>query len=248
MPESGDILATPVVRFPNFSDLGDLHSLSVIIQDLSLIYEVTTVALLPGYERVPMPNTRLGPRRRTLLYGTDLLSVKTVSLSSPLEVVFAVTGALGATGLSLNRLAVAAKAWIDVLAAGLNFQERKLALDRSRALAPLQLELDEARLRNELAAERLRRVVAPPEDTLVDQARRGTLDYRADSRGEPSLRANDDSEDEFPPRPNDVGRHQRFAGSMDTLEFAELLEDPMIRVLGYSGGELEVAGNEEASD
>ena len=246
MPEPNDILASPLVRFPNFTDLGDLHSLSVIIQDLSLIYEVTTVAVLPGYERVIMPSTRLGPRRRTLLYDTDLLPVKTVSLSSPLEIIFAITASLGATGLSLNRLAVAAKTWIGVLASGLEFQERKLALDRSRALAPLQLELEEARLRNELVAERLRRVVAPPQDNLVDQARRGTLEYGAD-RGElPS--GPDDLEDEFPPRPNDVGRHRRFAGSMDTQEFAELLEDPMDRVLGYSGGELEVAGDEEATD
>jgi hypothetical protein len=34
---------------------------------------------------------------------------------------------------------------------------------------------------------------------------------------------------------------------MSTLEFAELLGDPMDRVLGYSGGELEVAGDEQAS-
>lgn len=122
MPEPNDILASPLVRFPNFTDLGDLHSLSVIIQDLSLIYEVTTVAVLPGYERVIMPSTRLGPRRRTLLYDTDLLSVKTVSLSSPLEIIFAITASLGATGLSLNRLAVAAKTWIGVLAAGLDFR------------------------------------------------------------------------------------------------------------------------------
>jgi hypothetical protein len=35
---------------------------------------------------------------------------------------------------------------------------------------------------------------------------------------------------------------------MDTHELAELLEDPMDRVLGYSGGELEVADDEEATD
>lgn len=195
-----------------------------------------------------MPSTRLGPRRRTLLYDTDLLSVKTVSLSSPLEIVFAVTASLGATGLSLNRLAVAAKNWIGVLAAGLDFQERKLALDRSRALAPLQLELDEARLRNELAAERRRRVVVPPQDNLVDQARQGTFEYRTDSEGELPSGPDDNIEDELPPRPNDAGRQPRFAGSMDTHEFAELLEDPMDRLLGYSGGEMEVAGDEEASD
>jgi hypothetical protein len=176
-----------------------------------------------------------------------LLSVKTVSLSSPLQIVFAVTASLGATGMSLNRLAVAAKTWIDVLAAGLDFQERKLALDRNRALASLQLELDEARLRNELAAERLRRVVAPPQDNLVDQARRGTLEYRADNEDELPSGPNEDTEAEFPPGSNEVGSYQRFAGSMDTGEFAELLQDPMDRVLGYSGGELEVAGDEEAN-
>jgi hypothetical protein len=248
MSESDDVLASPVVRFPNFIDLGDLHSLSIVIQDLSLIYEVTAVAVLPGYERILLPGTRLGPRRRTLLYDTDLLPVKTVSLSSPLEVVFAVSGALGATGLGLKRLAVSAKAWIDVLGAGLNLQERKLALDRNRALAPLQLELEEARLQNELAAERRRRVVAPPEDALVDQARRGSLEYRAETGSEPSPRRNDDTEGEFSPGSIDVDRPRRLAGSMDTLEFAELLRDPMDRLLGYSGGELEVAGDEEASE
>jgi hypothetical protein len=166
----------------------------------------------------------------------DLLSVKTVSLSSPLEIVFAVTGTLGLTGLSLKRLAVAAKAWIDVLAAGLDLQERKQALDRSRALAPLQLQLQEAQLRNELKAEQLRRVSAPPEYGLVDQARGRILESRGNS------------DEEFLPRRDRVGRHRRFADSMSTLDFAELLGDPMDRVLGYSGGELEVAGDEQASE
>jgi hypothetical protein len=246
MPEPNNILASPVVRFPNFVDLGDLHSLSVVIQDLSLIYEVTTAAVLPGYEHVLMPSTRLGPRRRTLLNSADLLPVKTVSLSSPLEVVFAVSGALGASGLGLKRLAVSAKAWIDVLSAGLDFQERKQALDRNRALAPLQLELEIARLRNELAQERLRRVVAPPEDALVDQARRGSLEYRPINGGGPPPRLNDEVEGEFPPKLGGVGRHRKPVGLTDNTELAELLEDPMDRVLGYSGGELEVAGDEEA--
>src|SRR5690348_2484595 len=118
MPDSREVIASPLVRFPNFIDLGDLHSLSIIIQDLSLIYDVTAVAVLPGYDRVIMPATRLGPRRHSPLRDEDLLPVKTVSLSSPLEIVFAITGTIGLTGLSLKRLAVAAKAWIDVLAAG----------------------------------------------------------------------------------------------------------------------------------
>ncbi len=53
MPDSREVIASPLVRFPNFVDLGDLHSLSIIVQDLSLIYDVTAVAVLPGYE--PMP-------------------------------------------------------------------------------------------------------------------------------------------------------------------------------------------------
>jgi hypothetical protein len=32
---------------------------------------------------------------------------------------------------------------------------------------------------------------------------------------------------------------------MTSLEFAELLADPVDRLLGYAGGELEVAGNQE---
>lgn len=242
MPESADIIASPLVRFPNFTDLGDLHSLSIIIQDLSLIYDVTTVAVLPGYGRVLMPTTRLGPRRHSPLRDTDLLSVKTVSLSSPLEIVFAVTGTLGVTGLSLKRLAVAAKAWIDVLAAGLDLQERKLALDQSRALAPLQLQLQEAQLRNQFSAERLRHVTAPEEYDLIGQARERTLEYE---ERRPFQDA--ESDEEFLPRRDRVGRHRKPADSMSNLEFAELLGDPMDRVLGYSGGELEVAGDEQAS-
>ena len=34
---------------------------------------------------------------------------------------------------------------------------------------------------------------------------------------------------------------------MNTLEFAELLGDPVERVLGYSGGEFEVVGDEHAA-
>lgn len=178
----------------------------------------------------------------------DVLPVKTVSLSSPLQIVFAITGTIGLTGLSLNRLAVAAKAWIDVLAAGLDLQERKEALDRGRTLAPLHLQ--EAQLRNEFLTARLRRVTAPSQYGLVDQARRGTLEY-PDDRDEFEPRRPeypDDGDDEFEPTRHYVAPPQRFADSMSTLEFAELLGEPVDRMLGYSGGEWEVAGDEESSE
>jgi hypothetical protein len=41
---------------------------------------------------------------------------------------------LGLAGISLNRVAVAVKAWIDVLAAGVDLEQRKQALEQNRAL------------------------------------------------------------------------------------------------------------------
>ena len=103
--------------------------------------------------------------------------------------------------------------------------------------------MQEAQLRNQLSAERLRHVTAPPDEySLVDQAHVRTLEYQ-DRRPFRAV----ESDEEFPPRRDRVGRHRRPADSMSTLEFAELLGDPMDRVLGYSGGELEVAGDEQAS-
>jgi hypothetical protein len=236
MSSPSDSVLSPLVRFPNFTDLGDLNSLSIVVQDLSTIYDVTAVAVLPGYERVPMPSTRLGPRRLSPLRGGDRLLVKNVSLSSPLEIVFWVASAssgLGVTAMSFNRVARAVKGWIDVLIAGVDLQQRKQALDHSRDLAPYQLQ--EAELRNALLQQQLRDVTAPPESRLVDEA-------RAESR-DPGSAPRHRKWQDSPTRVLRVN-YRRPAGTMSSLEFAELLDEPVERLLGYAGGELEVAGDQ----
>src|SRR5215831_9605557 len=100
MTNPSDSTLSPFIRFPNFTDLGDLNSFSIVVQDLSTIYDVTAVAVLPGYEQVLMPSIRLGPRRRSPLRGEDRLLVKSVSLSSPLEIVFWVMSASSAFGVA----------------------------------------------------------------------------------------------------------------------------------------------------
>jgi hypothetical protein len=239
MASPSDSTLSPLVRFPNFTDLGDLNSLSIIVQDLSTIYDVTSVAVLPGYERVLMPSTRLGPRRLSPLRGEDRLPIKNVSFSSPLEIVFWVMSASGAVGVAAtgaDRVARAVKAWLDVLIAGVDLQQRRQALEQSRRLAPYQLE--EAELRKALMQQQLQRVTAPPEFGPVEEAR---AELR-DSNYEPRLR---EWYDPAPEPRRDRGRSfRRPAGSMSNLEFAELLDEPMNRLLGYAGGEVEVAGNQ----
>src|SRR5690348_13113066 len=88
MTSPGDQTLSPLVRFPNFTDLGDLSSLAIVIQDLSIIYDFTAMAVLPGYEQVYVPAAWIGPRRYSPLDEEDKLKVSSVSLSSPLEVVF----------------------------------------------------------------------------------------------------------------------------------------------------------------
>jgi hypothetical protein len=238
MTSPSDASLSPFVRFPNFTELGDLNSLSIVVQDLSTIYDVTAVAVLPGYERVRMPSTRLGPRRLSPLRGEDRLIVRSVSLSSPLDIVFWVTTA-GILGVAADRIARAVKAWIDVLSAGVDLQQRRQALDHNRNLDPYQLE--EAELRNALLREQVRRITVPPESELVDDARAELRDPSSAPRSR-EWRTPDSEPD---PGRERRGSHQRSAGSMTSLEFAELLAEPVDRLLGYAGGELEVAGNQE---
>lgn len=229
MPSSQPPAPSPLVRFPTFSDLGDLNSLSIVIQDLSAVYDVTAVAVLPGYERVPMPATRLGPRRRSPLRAEDRLQVRGVSLGSPLEIVFCVTYlSVAATALA-SRVAHAAKAWIDVLAAGVDLNQRRQALELNRALAPEQL--NEVQLRNALLEQDLRRVTEPDLVSAAREEFRGFID-ELDRDAESS-----------------VGRPYRSTASqMTSGDFADLLQEPMERILGYGGGQLEVAGHEDHGD
>jgi hypothetical protein len=142
---------------------------------------------------------------------------------------------LGGIAIASDRVARAVKGWIDVLIAGVDLQQRKQALDRSRNLAPY--ELQEAQLRNALLQQQLQNVTAPPESGLVDEARAEVL---RDPSSKPKPRGWRDS---APGRIHRVD-NRRPAGSMSSLEFAELLDEPVDRLLGYAGGELEVAGNQ----
>jgi len=220
---------SPLVRFPSFTDLGDLNSLSIVIQDLSIIYDVTAVAVLPGYGRVRMPSTRLGPRRWSPLRAEDRLKVKRVSLASPLEIVFFLAGlstAVGSGAIAGSRVLRAVKAWVDVLAAGVDLDQREQALEENRALAPERLR--EAQLSNALREQQLRRVTA--EADIIERARNEILGLHGDSEYESASSRG-------------VGVH-RDAGSLTSIDFAELLDEPMQRLLGYGGGELEVVGDE----
>ena len=223
---------SPLVRFPHFTELGDLNALSIVVQDLSLIYDITAVAVLPGYSHVRMPAVRIGPRRRSPLRGEDRLLVKRVSLSSPLEIVFwvmSVSSSLGIMAGSFNRVASAVKAWIDVLSAGVDLQQRRQALELNRALAPEALH--EAQLRNALLERQVRQVSVPLDSGLVERAR---VELR-DPLSAPE------------PRRDRAGKHRRNAGTMSSLEFAQLLEEPVERLLGYAGGQLQIAGDEGVS-
>ena len=145
---------SPVVRFPNFTDLEDLNSLSIVIQDLSVIYDVSAVAVSPDYGYVLMPTTRIGPRRHSPLRAADRLRVKSVSPSSPLVMVFYLA-------ISVRGTLAIAKAFLDVLAKGTDIIGRIQVLGEDRALARERTR--GARLRNDILEERLRRVRAEPQ-------------------------------------------------------------------------------------
>jgi hypothetical protein len=220
---------SPTIRFPRFTDFGDLNSLSIVIQDLSLTYDVTAVTILPGYGRVRMPTTRFGPRRWSLLEVQDRLKLKRVSLASPLEIAFDTTGislAISGVALAANRVLVAVKAFTDVLAAGVDIHQREQALEENRELAPERLR--QANLSNDLLEQQVRRAAA--EADLIERARDEILGLRPPP--EDNITAHDSS------------RGQRTVGALASAEIAELLDEPIRRILGYCGGELEVYGDD----
>lgn len=218
---------SPIVRFPRFADFGDLNSLSIVVQDLSLTYDVTAIALLPEYGRVPMPQTRFGPRRWSPLRIEDRIKVRGISLGSPLEIVFDVAGlSVTVTGITaaLNRILVVVKGWQDILAAGLDIDQRRMTLAENREMAPLRIR--QAELNNVLLEQQVRRATA--EADIVEAARGEILRPR--------------SVDLEPPLTTVERRHHVAAASLDSEDFAELLDEPIRRLLGYGGGELEVGG------
>jgi hypothetical protein len=216
---------SPIVRFPRFSISGDLNSLSIVVQDLSVIYDFTAVAVLPGYEEVLLPGTRIGPRRWSPLAQQDQLKVKRISLASPLEIVFAVgvlSTMIGGVAIAINRVLLVAKTWVDILAAGVDREQREQALEEGRALAAEHLR--EAQLMNALREQRLRRATAEAE--LVEGVRDEIL-HRGPVLGDESILS--------------------ASGELTSRRIAELLDDPVYRLLSFSGGELEVAGDEPES-
>ncbi len=219
------------LRFPGFTEVGDLNSLSIVAQDLSLTYDIVAVAILPGYERVPMPTTRFGPRRWSELSAEDRLPVKRISFSSPLEMIFGIGGAIiGGAATANNRILIALKGWTDFLAAGQDRRERRQALEESRAMAPERLR--EIQLTNALKEQHLRR--ATVEADLMEHARDEILRPQIANVGEVN-RAN-------PPR------QQRRARDLTVEDYVELLDDPMRRILYFGGGELEIEDDESGQD
>jgi hypothetical protein len=73
------------LQFSNFPEMVDLNHLSIIIQDLSLTYEVTAVATLPNYGYVQIPANQFGPRRWSMLYKDDRVQVRQITLASPFD-------------------------------------------------------------------------------------------------------------------------------------------------------------------
>ena len=234
MTSPSESAPSPMIRFPRFTNFGDLNSLSIVVQDLSLIYDVTAIAVLPGYGQIRMPEIRFGPRRWSPLRVEDRLKIRGVSLASPLEIVFDVTG-LAATvsgmAIAVNRVLVAVKTWQDVLAAGVDIEQREQALAENREMAPVRLR--QAELNNALLEQQVRRARA--EADVVEAARDEILHHH------------------YPPDEKVTRgtgeRRPRTAASLTNADTAELLDEPIRRLLGYSGGELEVAGSErEGSD
>lgn len=177
----------------------------MIIQDLSLTYEVTAVATLPIYGNVQMPANQLGPRRWSMLYVEDRSQVRAVTLASPLLLI------LTALGVGAPRVL---KTWVEVLGAGQNLRERAQALEENRALAPERLRA--ARLSNELAEQELRRATAQAD--VAERARDKILGV--------------EEEDELR---QDAIHSFRRANSLTADDFALLLDDPIRRIRDYGG-------------
>ena len=229
MTSPSETTPSPMIRFPRFTRFGDLNSLSIVVQDLSLIYDVAAIAVLPGYGQIRMPEIRFGPRRWSTLRAEDRLKVRRISLSSPLEIIFAVEGlaiAAGGVAIAVNRVLVVVKTWQDVLAAGLDIDQREQALSENREMAPIRLRQGE--LNNALLEQQVRRATA--EADIVEAARDEILYLRHPLEGEATRGTGE--------------RRPRTAASLTNADFAELLDEPIRRLLGFSGGELEVAGNE----
>lgn len=204
------------LRFSRFPELVDLSRLSMIIQDVSLTYEVTAVAMLPTYGNVRMPDNQLGPRRWSLLYEEDRVQVRTVTLASPLILILAAIGVGGAPR--------ALKAWADVLSAGLDLRERAQALVENRALAPHRLRA--AKVNIELTEQKIR--LARAHADIIEKSRDEILDV---GQGGDSI---------------ELSIHSpRRANSLTTDEFARLLDDPIRRILRYGGGTLEITTEDD---
>jgi hypothetical protein len=145
-----------------------------------------------------------------------------------LEIAFDTTGismAISGVALAANRVLVAVKAFTDVLAAGVDIEQREQALEENRELAPVRLR--QAELGNDLLEQQVRRATA--ETDLIERARDEILGLR------------------LPPEenttPHDSSRG-RTVGSLTSAEIAELLDESIRRLLSYAGGELEIYGDD----
>jgi hypothetical protein len=212
------------LQFPNFPETIDLSHLSVIIQDLSVTYDVTAVATLPNYGYVQMPAYQLGPRRWSILYKEDRIQVEKIRLASPLLLI------LGAIGVGGPRIL---KSWAGVLSAGQNIYERAQVIRENRALAPHRERA--AKLDNELIEQKLR--IARAQADIAEKTRDKILANEPD-------RVTDNQPDRVPTNqqdrvPTEIRRSSR-ANSLEAEEFTILLDAPIRRILEYGGGELQI--------
>lgn len=231
MPESRANSPSPFVRFPNFTDIGDLNALSVIVQDLSVVYDISTVTALPGYSHVILPGTRLGPRRNSPLRPEDRLKVQKVSLASPLEIGFAIASIatlFGIVATNISRIEAAILGYFNVLSAGTAYEQRVQALAENRELAPERLR--EAQLRNAILERQLQLITSEAE--LVERARAEVHD--------PSRRSF-----ELPQR-RTTGRKR--IDEATAADVADLLEEPIQRLFGYAGGEIQIGSDDTADN
>jgi len=83
------------VRFPEARDQLTALEVAGVISDLNDLYELTALAVLPGYEMVGLPS-QWRPRRRSRLIPEDELTVGQISYGSELTILLGLAGGLSA--------------------------------------------------------------------------------------------------------------------------------------------------------
>ncbi|MDP3712158.1 MAG: hypothetical protein Q8R60_06715 [Mycobacteriales bacterium] len=83
------------MRFPEARDQLTALEVAGVITDLNDLYELTALAVLPGYEKAALPS-QWRPRRRSRLIPEDELTVGQISYGSELTILLGLAGGLSA--------------------------------------------------------------------------------------------------------------------------------------------------------